>query len=46
MSDENTILYTQLQPWSSSNADPCMEIVAGPSVPTKLGISYKVCIPL
>lgn len=39
---EQTVMYSQLQPWSTAGAPPCMEPVSGPSVPPRVGISYQV----
>ncbi|XP_055383789.1 tektin-3-like [Condylostylus longicornis] len=41
---QNTI-YSQLQPWSSAFAPPCVEPVSGPSVPKRVGISYQTTKP-
>lgn len=39
---EQTVMYSQLQPWSTAGAPPCMEPISGPSVPPRVGISYQV----
>lgn len=41
---EQTVMYSQLQPWSTAGAPPCMEPISGPSVPPCVGTSYQVCI--
>ncbi|XP_060535106.1 tektin-3-like isoform X2 [Cylas formicarius] len=36
-----TVLYSQLQPWSGAGASPCVEQVAGPPVPARIGQYYQ-----
>ncbi|XP_034119582.1 tektin-3 [Drosophila sulfurigaster albostrigata] len=36
-----SVMYSQLQPWSQAGAPPCMEPVGGPAVPTRLAASYE-----
>ncbi|XP_037934914.1 tektin-3-like [Teleopsis dalmanni] len=38
---KETVMYSQLQPWSTAGAPPCMEPVVGPPVPPRVGISYQ-----
>ncbi|RZC34424.1 Tektin, AIP3, SCP-1, Atg14, and/or Myosin tail 1 domain containing protein [Asbolus verrucosus] len=46
MSAKNeTVLYSQLQPWSTVAADPCMEQVAGPPMPVRIGQYYQTPRP-
>ncbi|XP_056642530.1 tektin-3-like [Diorhabda sublineata] len=45
MPDNETVLYTQLQPWSTVAATPCMEQVAGTPVPTRIGNYYQTPLP-
>ncbi|CAH0546023.1 unnamed protein product [Brassicogethes aeneus] len=46
MGDKNeTVLYSQLQPWSTVAATPCMEQVAGPPIPTRIGTYYQTPRP-
>ncbi|VEN64228.1 unnamed protein product [Callosobruchus maculatus] len=40
-----TVLYSQLQPWSTVAATPCMEQVAGPPLPPRLGNYYQTPKP-
>ncbi|KAJ8950155.1 hypothetical protein NQ314_008008 [Rhamnusium bicolor] len=40
-----TVLYSQLQPWSTVAATPCMEQVAGPPTPSRIGQYYKTPRP-
>ncbi|RZF48215.1 hypothetical protein LSTR_LSTR006182 [Laodelphax striatellus] len=40
-----TIMYSQLQPWSSAGAPPCMEPVSGVGVPPRLASYYKTPRP-
>ncbi|KAJ8974176.1 hypothetical protein NQ317_004853 [Molorchus minor] len=42
---KDTVLYSQLQPWSSVAATPCMEQVAGPPMPARLGQYYQTPRP-
>uniref|UniRef100_A0A1A9X591 Tektin n=1 Tax=Glossina brevipalpis TaxID=37001 RepID=A0A1A9X591_9MUSC len=42
---EQTVMYSQLQPWSMAGAPPCMEPVSGPSVPPRVGTSYQTTHP-
>lgn len=35
----------QFQPWSTVAAEPCMEQVAGPPVPTRIGQYYQTPKP-
>lgn len=39
---KESVMYSQLQPWSTAGAPPCMEPVSGPSVPPRVGTSYQV----
>ncbi|CAG9821830.1 unnamed protein product [Phaedon cochleariae] len=46
MPEQNeTVLYSQLQPWSTVAATPCMEQVAGPPMPTRIGQYYQTPRP-
>ncbi|XP_011069058.1 PREDICTED: tektin-3-like [Acromyrmex echinatior] len=38
-------MYSQLQPWSTVGVLPCMEQVAGPPIPTRVGEFYKTPRP-
>ncbi|XP_076301395.1 tektin-3 isoform X2 [Lasioglossum baleicum] len=40
-----TVMYSQLQPWSTVGALPCMEQIAGPPVPVRVGEFYKIPKP-
>ncbi|XP_043268143.1 tektin-3-like [Venturia canescens] len=40
-----TVMYTQLQPWSSMGALPCMEQVSGSPVPAKVGEYFRTPRP-
>ncbi|XP_023014819.1 tektin-3 [Leptinotarsa decemlineata] len=40
-----TVFYSQLQPWSTVAATPCMEQVAGPPMPVRLGQYYQTPKP-
>ncbi|XP_011699482.1 PREDICTED: tektin-3-like [Wasmannia auropunctata] len=40
-----TVMYSQLQPWSAVGVSPCMEQVIGPPVPTRVGEFYKTPRP-
>ncbi|CAH1367699.1 hypothetical protein MTP99_008975 [Tenebrio molitor] len=40
-----TVFYSQLQPWSTVAADPCMEQVAGPPIPVRIGQYYQTPRP-
>ncbi|XP_018566665.1 tektin-3-like [Anoplophora glabripennis] len=40
-----TVLYSQLQPWSTVAASPCLEQVAGPPIPTRIGQYYQTPRP-
>ncbi|KAK2575302.1 hypothetical protein KPH14_008151 [Odynerus spinipes] len=42
---KETILYSQLQPWSTIGVLPCMEQIAGPPVPVRVGEFYKTPRP-
>ncbi|CAH1099920.1 unnamed protein product [Psylliodes chrysocephalus] len=42
---KDSILYSQLQPWSTVGATPCMEQVAGPPMPHRIGTYYKTPRP-
>lgn len=39
---DQTVMYSQLQPWSTAGAPPCMEPVSGPAVPPRVGAAYQV----
>ncbi|XP_043469321.1 tektin-3-like [Leptopilina heterotoma] len=43
--EDETVSYTQLQPWSSFLASPCMEQISGDPVPKKIGEFYKTPRP-
>lgn len=43
--EAKTVLYSQLQPWSSAGAQPCMEPVAGDGVPPRIASYYKTPRP-
>ncbi|XP_020805235.1 tektin-3 [Drosophila serrata] len=38
---QDTVMYSQLQPWSQAGAPPCMEPVTGPSIPPRVGAAYE-----
>ncbi|XP_076240621.1 tektin-3 [Calliopsis andreniformis] len=40
-----TVMYSQLQPWSTVGALPCMEQIAGPPIPIRVGEFYKTPKP-
>ncbi|KAF2893041.1 hypothetical protein ILUMI_13135 [Ignelater luminosus] len=40
-----TVMYSQLQPWSTVGADPCMEQTAGPPIPIRIGQYYETPRP-
>lgn len=40
MMNEKTVMYTQLQPWSSVGAPPCLDQVVGEPVPPRIGTYY------
>ncbi|XP_035735201.1 tektin-3-like [Vespa mandarinia] len=42
---KETIFYSQLQPWSTVGVLPCMEQIAGPPVPVRVGEFYKTPRP-
>lgn len=39
---QQTVMYSQLQPWSTAGAPPCMEQMSGPEIPPRTGNYYKV----
>lgn len=41
---EQTVMYSQLQPWSQAGAPPCLEQISGPMVPTRIGTYFKVSL--
>ncbi|CAG9857436.1 unnamed protein product [Phyllotreta striolata] len=41
----DSVLYSQLQPWSTVGATPCMEQVAGPPMPHRISTYYKTPRP-
>ncbi|XP_011298491.1 tektin-3 [Fopius arisanus] len=41
----STVMYTQLQPWSSVNVSPCMEKISGIPAPVRVGEHYKTPRP-
>lgn len=44
--DGQTVMYSQLQPWATAGAPPCMEQVAGvPRVPPRIGNYYQTPRP-
>ncbi|PSN29761.1 Tektin-3 [Blattella germanica] len=45
MMNEDPIMYSQLQPWSTVGAPPCMEQVSGPPIPTRIGNYYQTPRP-
>lgn len=46
MADKSeTVMYSQLQPWSTIGALPCMEQTAGSPIPTRIGQYYKTPRP-
>ncbi|XP_050301748.1 tektin-3-like [Anthonomus grandis grandis] len=45
MAEAETVLYSQLQPWSTVAATPCMEQVAGPPIPSRIGQYYQTPRP-
>lgn len=40
-----TVMYSQLQPWSTTGAPPCMEQVSGPLIPPRIGTYYQTPRP-
>ncbi|XP_022901366.1 tektin-3-like [Onthophagus taurus] len=42
---KDTVMYSQLQPWSTVAATPCMEQTSGPPVPTRIGQYYQTPRP-
>lgn len=42
---QGTVMYSQLQPWSTVGAPPCLEQVSGPPVPVRVGASYQTYHP-
>ncbi|XP_076631285.1 tektin-3 [Colletes latitarsis] len=40
-----TVMYSQLQPWSTVGVLPCMEQIAGPPIPIRVGEFYKTPKP-
>ncbi|XP_076166184.1 tektin-3 [Ptiloglossa arizonensis] len=40
-----TVLYSQFQPWSTVGILPCMEQIAGPQIPIRVGEFYKIPKP-
>ncbi|KYQ48378.1 Tektin-3 [Trachymyrmex zeteki] len=40
-----TVMYSQLQPWSAVGVSPCMEQVVGPPIPTRVREFYKTPRP-
>lgn len=42
---EQSVMYSQLQPWSTAGAPPCMEQVVGPEVPIRTGVYYQTPRP-
>lgn len=42
---QQTVMYSQLQPWSTSGAPPCMEQVSGPPIPPRIGTYYQTPRP-
>uniref|UniRef100_A0A1B6C9Y6 Tektin n=1 Tax=Clastoptera arizonana TaxID=38151 RepID=A0A1B6C9Y6_9HEMI len=40
-----TVMYSQLHPWSTAGAPPCMDQVAGPLVPLRVSNYYKTPRP-
>ncbi|KAL1518172.1 hypothetical protein ABEB36_001834 [Hypothenemus hampei] len=45
MTHSETVLYSQFQPWTTAAATPCMEQVAGPPIPTRMGEYYQTPRP-
>ncbi|XP_024882211.1 tektin-3-like [Temnothorax curvispinosus] len=43
--EKKTVMYSQLQPWSTVGVLPCMEQVAGPPIPARVGEFYKTPRP-
>ncbi|XP_046416816.1 tektin-3-like [Neodiprion fabricii] len=43
--EQETVMYTQLQPWSSVRALPCMEQISGPPIPVRTGEYYRTPRP-
>lgn len=39
---KETVMYSQLQPWSTAGAPPCMERVKGSPIPMRTGLYYEV----
>ncbi|KAK9732128.1 hypothetical protein QE152_g13059 [Popillia japonica] len=39
------VMYSQLQPWGSVAATPCMEQVSGPAIPSRIGQYYETPRP-
>ncbi|KAF5299852.1 hypothetical protein FQA39_LY11389 [Lamprigera yunnana] len=40
-----TVMYSQVQPWSTIGATPCMEQTVGSPIPTRIGEYYKTPRP-
>lgn len=40
-----TVMYSQLQPWASAGAPPCLEPVAGPEIAPRTGVYYQTHRP-
>lgn len=40
--NEQTVMYSQLQPWSTVGSPPCVEPVSGPTVAPRVGTYYQV----
>lgn len=41
---KQTVMYSQLQPWSQAGAPPCLEQVSGPPIPARVGTFYQVFV--
>ena len=42
---EQTVMFSQLQPWSTAGAPPCLEPVSGPKIPPRTGEYYQTPRP-
>lgn len=38
---KQSVMYSQLQPWSTAGAPPCMEQVSGPQIPQRIGTAFQ-----
>lgn len=42
---KQSVMYSQLQPWSTAGAPPCMEQISGPMIPPRTGTYYQTPRP-